>query len=124
VSPSASLIDRIESIPRRELYFFALYRLLMATVIGALLFSPLSGLVGTADHPRLATIVASGYLVVAVLVLLFGRNERWLRTIVVWSVQVEYAAGAGQERAGQKPPRYAQQPDAGRDGRQRAEQCE
>ncbi|MGL4690589.1 MAG: PAS domain-containing sensor histidine kinase, partial [Stenotrophomonas maltophilia] len=92
MSPSASLIDRIESIPRRELYFFALYRLLMATVIGALLFSPLSGLVGTADHPRLATIVASGYLVVAVLVLLFGRNERWLRTIVVWSVAADIIA--------------------------------
>ncbi|MEN5102473.1 ATP-binding protein [Stenotrophomonas sp. TWI273] len=92
MSPSASLIDRIESIPRRELYFFALYRLLMATVIGALLFSPLSGLVGTADHPTLATIVASGYLVVAVLVLLFGRNERWLRTIVVWSVAADIIA--------------------------------
>ncbi len=37
MSPSASLIDRIESIPRRELYFFALYRVLIASVIVALL---------------------------------------------------------------------------------------
>ena len=92
MSPSASLIDRIESMPRRELYFFALYRVLMAAVIAALLFSPFSNLVGIADHPRLAGVVASTYLVVALLVLLFGRNERWLRAIVVGSVAVDIVA--------------------------------
>lgn len=92
VSPSASLIDRIESIPKRELYFFALYRLLITTVIAALLFSPLSSLVGAADHPRLATWVSGIYLALALVILLVGRSERWLRRIVVAGVGVDIVA--------------------------------
>jgi hypothetical protein len=60
-SPSA-LIDRIESIPRRELYFFALYRVLIASLIAALVFSPLSALMSEAHHPALARAVSIGYL--------------------------------------------------------------
>ncbi len=92
VSPSASLIDRIESIPKRELYFFALYRLLIAAVIAALLFSPLSTLVGVADHPRLAAVVSCAYLGLSLLILVTGRNERWLRPIVIGSVIVDIIA--------------------------------
>lgn len=92
MSPSASLIDRIESIPRRELYFFALYRLLMASVIAGLLFSPLTTLVGEADHPRMARIVAIAYLVASLVVLALGRNERAVRTIVVCTVAVDIIA--------------------------------
>ncbi|HDS1548620.1 TPA: PAS domain-containing protein [Stenotrophomonas maltophilia] len=92
MSPSASLIDRIESIPRRELYFFALYRVLIASVIAALLYSPLSAMVGEADHPRLADTVAAIYLVLSLLALVIGRNERWLRPIVVSGVLVDIVA--------------------------------
>lgn len=92
MSPSASLIDRIESIPRRELYFFALYRVLIATVIAALLYSPLSAMVGEAHHPRLADVVAVIYLALALLALVVGRNERWLRPIVVSGVLVDIVA--------------------------------
>ncbi|WP_305805740.1 PAS domain-containing sensor histidine kinase [Stenotrophomonas sp. YIM B06876] len=92
MSPSPSLIDRIESIPRRELYFFALYRVLVASLIAALLFSPLSMLVGEANHPRLADIVSISYLAVSLGLLLWGRNERWLDTIVFWSVASDILA--------------------------------
>lgn len=92
MSPSASLIDRIESIPKRELYFFALYRLLITTVIAALLFSPLSNLVGAADHPQLAFWVSGIYLLLALVILLVGRSERWLRRIVVSGVAVDIVA--------------------------------
>ena len=92
MSPSASLIDRIESIPRRELYFFALYRVLIASVIAALLYSPLSAMVGEAHHPRLADTVAAIYLVLSLLALVIGRNERWLRPIVVSGVLVDIVA--------------------------------
>ncbi|MCW4471952.1 ATP-binding protein [Xanthomonas sp. H13-6] len=92
MSPSASLIDRIESIPRRELYFFALYRVLVASLIAALLFSPLTALVGEPHHPRLAHLVSIGYLLVAAALLFWGRNERWLHTIVFWSVGVDILA--------------------------------
>ncbi len=82
-SPS-SLIDRIESIPRRELYFFALYRVLIASLIAALVFSPLSALMSEAHHPALARAVSIGYLPVALGLLAWGRNERWLRPLVFW----------------------------------------
>lgn len=92
MSPSASLIDRIESLPKRELYFFALYRVLIAAVIAALLFSPLSGLVGESSHPELAGVVSVGYLVVSLLILVVGRNDRWLRRTVVTSLLVDITA--------------------------------
>ncbi len=92
MSPSSSLIDRIESIPRRELYFFALYRVLVASLIAALLFSPLSMLVGEAHHPRLAQAVSLSYLTISLLLLLWGRNERWLGAIVFGSVAVDILA--------------------------------
>ena len=92
VSPTASLIDRIESIPRRELYFFALYRVLIASVIAGLMFSPLATLVGQAYHPALATYVSGAYLLLALLLLLVGRSERWLRQIVLAGVGLDIIA--------------------------------
>ena len=94
MSPSASLIDRIESIPRRELYFFALYRVLIASVIAALLYSPLSAMVGEAHHPRLAYSVGAAYLLLSLLWLVIGRNERWLRQIVVGGVLLDIIAAS------------------------------
>lgn len=94
MSPSASLIDRIESVPRRELYFFALYRVLVAGLIAALVFSPLSALVGEARLPQLAQTLAVVYLVLALGLLAWGRKEQWLNTIVFCSVTVDIAAAA------------------------------
>lgn len=92
LSPSASLIDRIESIPRRELYFFALYRVLVAGLIAALVFSPLEFMVGEPRMPALANGVAVGYLALALALLAWGRNERWLGAIVFCSVIADIAA--------------------------------
>jgi len=88
----SSLIDRIESIPRRELYFFALYRVLIASLIAALVFSPLSGLMGEAHHPLLARAVSVGYLPVALGLLVWGRNERWLQPLVFWGAVTDILA--------------------------------
>lgn len=79
---SPSLIDRIESLPQRELYFFALFRVLMASLIVALVFSPLSALMSEAHHPVLAEAVSIGYLMTATGLLAWGRNERWLQPVV------------------------------------------
>jgi len=92
LSPSASLIDRIESVPRRELYFFALYRILVAGLIAALVFSPLSSLVGESRLPLLAQTVAVLYLFLAVALLAWGRNEQWLNAIVFCSVVADIFA--------------------------------
>lgn len=94
VAPTTSLIDRIESIPRRELYFFALYRLLIATAIAGLMFSPMADLLGQADHPELAAYVSGGYWLFSVLMLLLGRSERWLRQFVLVGVSLDIVAAS------------------------------
>jgi len=92
LGPSTSLLDRIESIPRRELYFFALYRVLIATLLAALVFSPLTPFAGEAHRPLLAKAVAVAYLLVSLALLLWGRSERWLQSIVFGSVLVDIVA--------------------------------
>ncbi|GHH49574.1 sensor histidine kinase [[Pseudomonas] boreopolis] len=92
MSPSTSLIDRIESVPRRELYFFALYRVLVAGLLAALVFSPLSILVGKPLHPGLAQGVTTAYLLLAMLLLFWGRNDRWLTPIVACSTAADILA--------------------------------
>ena len=92
MAPSSSIIDRIESIPTRELYFFALYRVLVAALLSALVFGPLTPMVGEAHQPRLAQAVSIAYLLVSIGLLIWGRNERWLQRIVIGSVVVDIAA--------------------------------
>jgi two-component system sensor histidine kinase PilS (NtrC family) len=84
-----SLIGHIRSVPRRELYFFGLYRVLTAGLVAALVFSPLAATLAEPRFPRLAAGVAVAYLVMAAVVLAWGRNERWLRPIVAGSVLVD-----------------------------------
>ena len=92
MAPSSSIIDRIESIPTRELYFFALYRVLVAALLSALVFGPLTPMVGEAHQPQLAQAVSIAYLLVSIGLLIWGRNERWLQRIVIGSVVVDIAA--------------------------------
>lgn len=87
VSPaSLSLIGHIRSVPRRELYFFALYRVLAAGMVAALVFSPLGQTLAPPRYPSLAAGVAVAYLVMSAVVLVWGRDEHWLRPIVAGSV--------------------------------------
>ncbi len=92
MAPSPSIIDRIESIPTRELYFFALYRVLVAALLSALVFGPLTSMVGEAHQPRLAQSVSIAYLLVSTALLIWGRNERWLQRIVFGSVVIDIIA--------------------------------
>ncbi|SFV34938.1 two-component system, NtrC family, sensor histidine kinase PilS [Pseudoxanthomonas sp. YR558] len=89
-----SLLSRIESVPRRELYFFALYRLLEAGILAALLFSPLGEVLGQPRHAELGTAVTIGYLVLALVLFFVGRNVGWLTWIVFASVCIDVAAAA------------------------------
>ena len=91
--PHASLIDRIESIPRRELHAFGLYRLLEAGLIAALAFSPLSEMARPVDL-GLAGTVAVGYTLAAVVLLVLGRNERWLVPLVFGGTCIDILAAA------------------------------
>ena len=87
-----SLLSRIESVPRRELYFFALYRLLEAGILAALMFSPLGEVLGQPRHPELGTAVTIGYLSLALVLFFIGRSVHWLTWIVFASVCIDVVA--------------------------------
>ena len=84
-----SLLSRIESVPRRELYFFALYRVLEAGILAALVFSPLGEMLGQPRHPDLGVGVAIAYLVLALVLFFVGRSVQWLVWIVFFSVAAD-----------------------------------
>jgi two-component system sensor histidine kinase PilS (NtrC family) len=65
----------LSDINRRELYFFNLFRVLQATVIAGLVFSPLVITWVVLDHPLLARVTALIYLLLAGYALL--QTERW-----------------------------------------------
>jgi len=83
VTPRQTLIGPIQSAPRRELYFFGLYRALEAGMLAALVFSPLAGVVGEPRAPGLAAGLAVFYLVFAIVMLLIGRNGPRLVPVVL-----------------------------------------
>ena len=89
MTPRHTLIGTIESAPRRELYFFGLYRALEAGVLAALLFSPLSGLVGESRAPVMGTAVAMFYLVFAAVMMLVGRNGHRIVPLVLIGVSAD-----------------------------------
>ena len=62
---------------RRELYLLALYRVLEATLLAAMVFSPAGALFGEARDPALAVTVAVAYLLMSLVLLLFSRRENY-----------------------------------------------
>ena len=88
-----SLISHLESAPGRELYFFALYRVLEAGVLAGLMFSPLSGILGELRSPELGVVVTIGYLLFSVLMMLLSRQRRWLVPLVLVGVSVGSKTG-------------------------------
>lgn len=89
-----SLLSRIESVPRRELYFFALYRVLEAGILAALVFSPLGEMLGQPRHPYLGMGVAIAYMVLALVLFFVGRSVQWLVWIVFFSVSADIVVAA------------------------------
>ncbi|MDQ3494898.1 MAG: ATP-binding protein [Pseudomonadota bacterium] len=61
---------------RRELYLFALYRVLEACLLALMIFSPAGALIGEPRDPALAATLAVAYLAVAFVLLLFSQRER------------------------------------------------
>src|SRR5690606_40633661 len=59
---------------RRELHFYTLYRLLEAMMLVLVLFGPVADMLGPPRHELLAPTVALSYLVMAVLLFVFGRR--------------------------------------------------
>ena len=89
-----SLLSRIESVPRRELYFFALYRTLEAGILAALMFSVLGDVLGQPRHEDLGTWVTVAYLALSLVFFFVGRSVAWLVWIVFASVCVDIVVAA------------------------------
>jgi two-component system sensor histidine kinase PilS (NtrC family) len=73
---------------RRELYLFALYRVLEAAVLALMVFSPVGGLLGAPRDATLAQTVASAYLPMAVALMLFSNRDR---ASLAWQALVGFA---------------------------------
>lgn len=89
---NASFLSKISSLPQREMYFFALYRLLAALLIVALVFSPVLMLGGIPRNPPLATVVSIGYLLAAMAILVWGRRTRWPKPTVLIGIAMDIVA--------------------------------
>ena len=68
--------DVAENPLRRELYLFALYRMLEASLLALVVFSPFGGFVSEPRDPFMASAVAIGYLPAALALLLASRRDR------------------------------------------------
>jgi len=60
--------------PARELYLFALYRVLVASLLALVVFSPAGALIGDMHLPQLARTVSVTYLAMSVLLLVHARR--------------------------------------------------
>ena len=89
---ASPLIRHLRSVPQRELYFFALYRVLEAGLMAALFFSPLTGLIEQARLPALGQATATAYLACALVLLVASRNERRLAAMVIAGTAIDIAA--------------------------------
>src|SRR5690606_8301216 len=67
--------DTAEDALRRELYLFALYRTLEASLLALVVFSPFGGLIGELRDPFLAMAVAIAYLPMSLALLLATRRD-------------------------------------------------
>jgi two-component system sensor histidine kinase PilS (NtrC family) len=97
--------DPIDASLRRELYLFALYRVMEAGIFVFFSFSPLAGIVSELSRPGLARLASGTYLLVALLLWLATRVRHWplrhqaaigLGTDIVASVlAIQSLAGVG-----------------------------
>lgn len=90
--PPATVPD--EAPLRRELYFFTLYRVLEAGLLAFFAFSPLAGAFVEPRHPLLARGAAAAYLLLALVLLLSGRSQRFrLEGLAAAGLGTDLAAG-------------------------------
>ena len=92
-TPSRSFPDA-ETALRRELYFFALYRVLEASLLALMLFSPVGALIGQPRDVPLGRAVVPVYLLLALGLLLLQRQRQPLQAQVLAGIAIDIAAAA------------------------------
>lgn len=91
--PPAEDISDHQSL-QRELYLFALYRVLAAGLLALLVFSPFGDIVGGMADPWLARTLSPAYLVMSVVLLAFARRARiglWLHALAGAAIDISVA---------------------------------
>jgi two-component system sensor histidine kinase PilS (NtrC family) len=73
-STPATASPDLHAAMRRELHFFALYRVFEASLLCLVVFSPAAALFAEPRHPRLAILLAASYLLLACLLFLLRRR--------------------------------------------------
>lgn len=79
---------------RRELYLFALYRLLEAGVLALLVFGPIATLQPQAGHEGLVAMVAAAYVVLALILVFQARKAKNVVTPTLIGVGIDIVIGA------------------------------
>lgn len=89
LSPAHASPSPAQDYARRELYLFALYRVLEAGLLALLVFGPVAALQPREDHELLVGVVTAGYLAAAVVLLLQARRARTTLTPTLVGVGVD-----------------------------------
>lgn len=92
LSPAHLPPHHLDSLPRRETLAYSLYRLLIALLICALLFSPWTEVIGTPHQAELARPLALAYLAIAIWLCVRSYRAQILELGVFWGGLIDIAA--------------------------------
>ena len=93
MADNTTLFERIESSPKRELYLFGLYRILGASLVTGLIYSPLASLIPPSTSPRLASGASLIYLTLAIALLMWARwQSQKTERVAIVSVIIDIIA--------------------------------
>ena len=93
LSPSTAT-QPTQDYQRRELYLFALYRVLEAGVLALLVFGPIARLQPQAGHEGLVATVAAAYVILALILVFHARKAKKVVTPTLIGVGIDIVIGA------------------------------
>ncbi len=94
LSPSATATQPTQDYQRRELYLFALYRVLEAGVLALVVFGPIATLQPQAGHEGLVAAVTTTYVVLALILVFHARKAKNVVAPTLIGVGIDIVIGA------------------------------
>ncbi len=94
MSPSVTATQPTQDYQRRELYLFALYRVLEAGVLALLVFGPIATLQPQAGHGGMMAAVAAAYVVLALILVVHARQAKRVVAPTLIGVGIDIVVGA------------------------------
>lgn len=90
-TPEASSTNADDAL-RRELFFFALYRVLEAGLLALMLFSPVGALIGEPRHALLGQGTTVAYLLASLLLIHWTQQRRAVQPLVIVGIAIDIIA--------------------------------